>query len=117
MRIAMSNRVLMPACIEWLVFMTHSMHRGVRHTGTEAALAVMIAMNEIHVEMLGVEAQQRRLQGGQKKKDVMQAALVEALEKLQSQIALLHVSVVPRMKPQQIRSSVCLLSPVSAGRA
>lgn len=97
MLIAMSNRVLMPACIEWLVFMTHSMHRGVRHTGTEAALAVMIAMSEIHVEMLGVEAQQRRLQGGQKKKDVMQAALVEALEKLQSQIALLHVSVVPRM--------------------
>lgn len=71
--------------------MTHSNHRGVRHTGTEVALCIMTTVNELHVEKLAETEKCKRFLAGSKKKDAMHASLVEEVEKLESQANLLRV--------------------------
>ena len=44
--------VLLPWLVEWLTIVTQSGHRGLRHTGTELAMGVMVHLCELQAELL-----------------------------------------------------------------
>ena len=45
------DEVLLPWAIEWVATMSLSAHRGMRHTATEAAMAMMSTLSALKVEV------------------------------------------------------------------
>lgn len=87
------DNVLLPWCIEWLCIMSSSTHRGLRHTGTEVAMALMVRLTELLVELEAEQLAKQRQQASQagKKGGSGMAALVEKeLVKLRTQVEALQ---------------------------
>lgn len=82
------DNTLLPWCIEWLCIMSSSAHRGLRHTGTEVAMALMVRLAELLVEVEAQEAAKKRQQvskGGKKGASGMAALVEQEVERLRSQ--------------------------------
>jgi hypothetical protein len=87
------DNVLLPWCIEWQCIMSSSMHRGLRHTGTEVAMALMVRLTELLVELeTQQQAKQRQQasQGGKKGASGMAALVEQEIDKLKTQVEALR---------------------------
>jgi hypothetical protein len=74
------DQVFLPWLIEWASIMTTMKHRGVRHTGTEVGMIVLLRLSDMLVT-LAKNANDKERQGGgkKKKKDAMSALLQNQL--------------------------------------
>lgn len=61
------DQMLIPWCIEWLCIVSASNHRGMRHTGTEVAMSLMVSLTELFVDIQSKKTVKLR-QGANKKR-------------------------------------------------
>ena len=54
------DQTLIPWCIEWLCIISGSNHRGMRHTGTEVAMSLMVKLTELIVEVQSTKTAKSR---------------------------------------------------------
>ena len=78
------DNVLLPWCVEWLNIMSNNTHRGIRHTGTEAAIGLMVQLAGLLAELDSSKQSKERLQSGKKnKKDATAVGLAAEIEQLE----------------------------------
>ena len=77
------DQVLLPWTVEWLMITASSNHRGMRHTSTEIAMALLVHLVNLRIEVEAARASKERLVSGKRtKKDSMAQSLVAEIETL-----------------------------------